>query len=110
MAMFHITYDIVTPESAADGDFASSGYLAPGGWHVDLTAHPDDYDAVGFTLREALRYLSGLENSGRWFSEIDPERDSRNGSEEYRSLHPPRNITPSSYRRLCRALKNRRML
>jgi hypothetical protein len=103
MANFRITYDIITPESAENGDVEDRGYLAPGGMHVDVST-PEDEDAASFTLREALRYLGSLEDCGRWFAEVDPERYYRNGSEEYRSLHPPRNITPASYGRLRRLL------
>ena len=36
---YHITYDIVTPESAEDGDYAESGWVDAHGWDCQA---PDD--------------------------------------------------------------------
>jgi len=66
MAQFHVTYDVITPESAEQGDVAERGFIDSRGWHVEL---PDGVcgepagaikDACGMTLREALNYVSGV--------------------------------------------------
>lgn len=61
---YHVTYDIVTPEAAEDGDYAESGWIDASGWHyqapdgcigqayidwcktqdLDHTIEPDEYD------------------------------------------------------------------
>ena len=61
---YHVTYDIVTPESAEDGDYAESGWIDSRGWHcqapdgcvgqayidwcktqdLDHIIEPDEYD------------------------------------------------------------------
>lgn len=95
-----VTYKIVTPESAEQGDCAERGFVSPGEWH-----HSDRPDSL--TLREALELCNPGENSGRWFSECDGRQDYGDGSEERRDLHPPRKISPASYARVCKLLKIR---
>lgn len=96
MPRFTVTYEIITPESAEDGVAAERG------WHHDS---PEGCD---LSLREAIDLMGCCENSGRWFSEIDARHDYKSGAETFYSLHPPRNITPSSYRRVARLLGIRR--
>lgn len=97
---FTVTYDIVTEESAEYGDAEERGFVLPGGWH-----QPDVNDPhVSMSLREAVNLVGCVENSGSWFTETDERFDYETGGRETRSLHPPRNVTPSSYRRLCRLL------
>lgn len=55
MKAFRVTYDIVTSESAEQGDYAESGFVLPGGWHVDVTTP----DATRMDLRSAVA-LVGL--------------------------------------------------
>ena len=94
--MFRVTYDIVTPESAEQGDTAEAGFVQPGGWHTE--------DSEGMSLRQAISLCGCLEDVGSWFVECDGRMDYRTGAEERRSLHPPRNVTPASYARLKRLL------
>lgn len=95
--LFTVTYDIVTPESAADGCTAESGFISE-----------------GETLRAAVSLLQsgrtsradsgqGVEDFGRWFSYYHG-MEFETGAYETRALHPPRGITASSYRRLARLL------
>ena len=98
--VFHVTYDIVTPESAEHGDYAEAGFVQPGEWHVSA----DKGDESGMTLREAARLCYPQEDAGSWFAEVDGRVDYRTGAEERRSLHPPRNITAASYDRLAKLL------
>lgn len=104
MRGFTVTYDIVTPESAAEGDHAECGRIDPWGYHwpVNGEKQPDDSD---MSLRQALNYVCPQEDAGAWFSEADGRDDYRTGANETRALHPPRNITPASYARLARLLK-----
>jgi hypothetical protein len=89
MPRFNVTFEIVTPESAANGEAEKIGYAAK-----------------DVRLREAFtecgHYL--FEDAGRWFSNPEYGHGTRDyfahGREETRSLHPPENITPSSYQRL----------
>jgi hypothetical protein len=82
---FSVTYEILTHESAAHGDVAESGFILR--------------DA---RLFEALAAIAPNEDSGRWFTESDARQDYRTGACETRALHPPRNITRASYRRLAK--------
>jgi hypothetical protein len=103
MGRFRVTYEIITPESAEHGDCAESGYVEPLGWKFQ----PGNESPEGLTLREATNLVSCVENSGRWFTEIDGRTDYRTANEERRSLHPPANITRASYARLARLLRAR---
>ncbi len=100
MPKFHVTYEVITPESAESGDTAESGYMLPGGWHFSAA----DYDDSGMTLREATKLVYPSVDYGTWFGG-NTETDYRTAAEETRALHPPRNITPASYRRLRRLFK-----
>lgn len=100
-ARFTVTYDIVTSESAEDGDVAEAGFVCPGGWRFGADEDAD----VAVTLRDALRLVGCVEDSGTWFTETDGREDYRTGAVERRALHPPRNITPSSYARIARLLR-----
>jgi hypothetical protein len=109
MDKFLITYDVVTPESAERGDTAEIGFVAPGGHQMSLNG-PAAIEAardnsLKFDLRSAVRMIGCVENAGSWFVEIDGRNNYRDGSNTRYSLHPPSDITSSSYGRLCRLLK-----
>lgn len=36
MKAFSVTYEIVTPESAEQGEYEDLGYVLPGGWHGNV--------------------------------------------------------------------------
>jgi hypothetical protein len=100
---FFVTYEIVTEESAANGEAESMGFVSPGEWHTEDRPEP-------VTLREALRLVYPNEDCGSWFASTSPIEDRAYfelGHHETRSLHPPDGITPSSYRRLKRLLRIR---
>jgi hypothetical protein len=104
---FRVTYEIITPESAEHADVAERGFVEADGFKLDA-------DAVGrgdceMSLREAARLVSAgtMEDSGYWFSEADPRRNYQTAAEEFRSLHPPENITAASYARLRRLMTGR---
>jgi hypothetical protein len=98
--MFTVTYEIVTPDSAEHGEAEEMGYVSPGQWH--------DEEPQPMTLREAIQLCSPTHDCGRWWAETGEDRcDYRTGAVETRSIHPPRNITPSSYARITRMLRCR---
>lgn len=104
-AMFRVTYDIVTPESAENGDTEENGFVLPGDWRDSIeVAMNQPRDAYNVTLREAMRLASPQEDCGMWWAECDGREDYQTGAIETRSIHPPHNITPSSYRRVSRLL------
>lgn len=104
-----ITYEIITPESAEHGDAAERGFVEPR-FNIkvpieEVMANSADWpdESLEWTLQEAEQFLGrgGMEDSGRWFSACDPERDFQTGAETYYSLHPADNTTPASYTRLA---------
>lgn len=98
---FCVTYDVITPESAEDGDSADRGFASPGGWRHD--------DRALMTLREALSVAGGpFEDSGSWWSTIDADTDYRTGEDTFYAIHPPQNVTRASYARVSRLLGARR--
>lgn len=105
MSGFRVTYEIVTPESAEEGDAAERGFIGRQfglKWTIEEALAADDSD-LNMSLREASRHVSAaMEDCGTWFSEIDGRQDYASGAEERRSLHPPANITAASYGRLAR--------
>jgi hypothetical protein len=107
--LFRVTFDTVTPESAEHGDTARNGFLDASG-NEFAQQDFDDFDqwqafaAPQMTLKEAVNLCGSLENSGTWLTECDGSTDYSTGEEVRRSIHPPRNISPASYARLCRAL------
>lgn len=100
-ALFNVTYEIVTPESAAEGDAEERGFIA-----------------CGCRLREALQDLhatrtsqvSGVEcvecdslpcESPRWVT-VTNGMEYLTGAQESRSLHIPDNISSAIARRIAR--------
>jgi hypothetical protein len=74
-----VTYEIVTPESAEEGDAAERGW--------------EDEQGAEYTLSEAIEKLRGLEPSstafhpGVWYSDCDGDTDYRTGEVKYLSYH-----------------------
>ncbi len=107
MPRFSVTYEIVTPESAEHGDAEERGYIMPGEWRYDINDPSLEHEKQDYTmtLREALTLASPDCDCGAWFAESGESRvNYRTGAVEQRSIHPPRNITRSSYNRLARLL------
>jgi hypothetical protein len=94
---FHVSSEIVTPESAGLSDVESQEMLTCGN---------------GVTLREAVKMLGGVGaadeisdwpmRAGSWFTNTEYDIDFRSGARESRSLFPPKTITDSSQLRLAR--------
>ena len=87
---FAVTYEIVTPESAADGDVEEHGYVVE-----------------SCDLAEAMEEVGGVcydSADGRWFANVEYNVDYQTGAYESRSLHMPDNATPASCARVARLL------
>jgi len=96
MPKFHVTYEIVTPESAEVGDAAERGFVAEG---VSLR---EAVDLIGGVAHSADTWPCTLANPPRWFTNEAYNEETR--GVENRSLHLPRNVTPSSAIRVARLL------
>lgn len=101
---WRVTYEVITEESAACGDIAEGGFINAEGWRTEaLVGRPTP--GVDMTLRNALRFVTPQEDVGRWLIEVDGRGHFTDAEGETRhALHPPENITPASYSRLCRLL------
>ena len=99
--MFRVTYDVVTEESASDGDTSESGYYSPGGWKHD--------DPAAWTLREVVSQFgrNGFEDGGSSFYLVDSEANYYTGEDKSYAVHPPDGITAASYARVRRILAGR---
>lgn len=103
-----VTYEIVTPESAEQGDCAEHGFVLPGRFFhlkvpVDEALAMPDSD-LEWDLRDAEQWLgrNGMEDVGRWFVSCDGDIDFATGAETRYALHPSDNTTGASYERLAR--------
>lgn len=96
MKGFKITYEIITHESAEDGEAAERGWIDEEG--VDLTVEPDDLDwmdditnAVDFLMDAGAWEPSSSPGSiglHGWFTADGYNHDLRTGATENRSFHP----------------------
>ena len=107
MPHFHVTYEIVTEESAEHGDTAENGYVHANGGRDSIDIAPLDAEDYAMDLRTALRHCQPQYDCGSWFDQEAQVEDYSTDEHVSYSLHPPRNITPSSYARLRRLLNVR---
>ena len=100
MTTFLLTFETITPESAALGDVAESGVL---------------YE--GISLREAINEMEGAEtveaneyplHSPRWVTGYGTHEDYLSGEVGNISLHFPEHLTPSTRRRIVRLIEAQR--
>jgi hypothetical protein len=103
ISMFHVTYDIVTTESAENGDTAENGFCHANGGRDPLERVKNAAD-YAMDLRSALRICQPQWDSGSWFYQEATVEDYTTDEHVSYSLHPPRNVTPASYARLRRLL------
>lgn len=97
MAKFNVTYEIVTEESAQDGEAEESGFISE---NVSLRDAISDFCG---TRTNRCDGGDGIHDGGRWFT-VNNGMEFETGAYESRSLHPPRNITRSSYKRIARLI------
>ena len=82
------TYQIITEESAEYGDYEEQGFI---------------YEDQEFYLRDLIREIKNggfVQNSGRWLSTIDAEKNYKTGAETYYNLHIKTN--ERNYNRICK--------
>ena len=96
---FNVTFDVVTEESAQDGDTAESGFISQ---DVSLSA------AVADVLDSFSNTVDGrnIETGDRWIS-VQWGMDWQSGDYESRCLHRPANCTNASWSRICRLVEAR---
>jgi len=96
--MFRVTYEVVTEESAEEGDYAESGFYSRGGWKHD--------DPSDWTLHDLVSQFGrySLEDGGRSFYSVDSEPNYLTGEDTSYAVHPPEGITAASYARVRRIL------
>jgi hypothetical protein len=133
-----MTYDTVTPESAAEGDHADHGFTEPGGWRYSIAddrfferekeigrqealaeqvPKPELFD----TVEEAADFIAdyGVEPSGYpgwyaglWYTQVDCEHDRdyfEKGEETRHSFHVDGN-PPEIQRAIYNELKKRKAI
>lgn len=102
MAVFNVTYEIVTQESAEHGDSDESGFIIQGAGLRDALFH------INRTRTAMVGGVEAIETSEsgsdfRWIT-VYNAAEYETGAHESRSLHIPDNVTPSSRRRIARML------
>lgn len=95
--MFNITYEIVTEESAENGEAEETGFEHEG---LSLREAFDVMRWHGHAL-EADSFPISLQSPPRWLS-WEGEQNYRTGAWTYRSLHMPAKLTPSTKLRIAR--------
>lgn len=100
-ARFAVSFEIVTPESAADGEADARGFICEGATlrdaltdlHRTRTAHCDGVTAIECDSSPCDR--------PRWVS-VRNGAEYRTGATESRALHIPETVSRSSARRIAR--------
>ena len=101
--MFNVTYEIVTEESAENGDCEDSGFILQG---ASLR------EAIAAVLETRTSHVSGRDaiepsesgNSFRWLT-IYNGMEYLSGAYESRALHIPEHITDASRGRILRLVR-----
>lgn len=101
-AKFPVTYEIVTPESAKEGEADERGYIEDGASLRDAlkavratrTAMVDGVTAIELDASPCARPRSVMITNGREYE---------TGAQESRTLHIPATVSRSSARRIARA-------
>lgn len=106
MLTFNVTYEILTQESAAEGDADERGFICE---HVRLR---EAFEEVFNTRTSAVGGISAIEPSSssihdmRWIT-VDNGMEYETGAYESRSLHIPENATASTRRRIAHLMGSR---
>ena len=104
MTRFDVTYEIVTQESAEQGDAEERGFISQ---NISLRDAIADVCATrtchvaGVIAIEASSFPS---NDFRWVT-VDNDMEYLTGAYESRSLHIPEHVTPSSRGRILRLVR-----
>lgn len=94
---WNVTYETVTPESAAEGDYADSGFELE---HASFRDAIQEFSTGGYC--EADSCPISLRCPPRWFVRDLGVTDYGTGEQKQISLHIPEHITASSRMRLAR--------
>lgn len=101
MPKFDVTFEIVTPESAEDGDAEERGYVSRS---VTLRQAVGDLHSTRTSAVDGVQSIEANESpvrSPRWITVFNgPEFET--GANESRSLHIPPGVTDSSRLRIAR--------
>jgi hypothetical protein len=104
MPSFNVTFEIVTDESAAEGEAAESGFVAE---NISLREAIENLSAASNSCElasiDADSWPISRDNPPRWIT-YQYGRDWEYGESESRSIHFPRGITASSAIRIARLL------
>lgn len=100
MSGFSITYEVITPESAEDGDIADSGFLVE---DVTFREAMDELRWYRGAYVEADSYATAPHRA-RWFTFYNADEDYSTGAVTNYSLHLPKHITDASRMRIARLL------
>ena len=76
------TFEVVTPKSAEDGDFADTGFTGQG-WSFDFAE-----EAYKFLNGEGVVWVNGAGEAGGWWESASPDVDYRTGAETTYGYHP----------------------
>jgi hypothetical protein len=106
MITIDFTYDVVTPESAEHGDFAESGFIAPGMWkYPDLEEYERNEWAIG-DLAYLIKFAKSLgitcSDGGNFYS-VDPDINFRTGESTTYGMHID-GVTDATVERIARLL------
>lgn len=100
-ATFNVTYDIVTPESAEEGDVEERGFI-----DKDMTLR-DAIDKVMETRTSHVDCRHCIEanesHAPRWIT-VYNGMEYETGANESRSLHIPDHVTDSSRKRIAKLM------
>ena len=118
MPTISYTYDVVTPESAEQGDTADHGFCEPGGWEyslldpateADVDAHPECYwvpvskRSVREGIAAACDWGCVEDNGDGSFYSVDPDVDYSTGESRSHAVHF-NGFTPATLGRISRAI------
>lgn len=102
MPVFAVTYEIITEESARDGDSAAHGYVDQNLSLRDAIRIVNETES-SHCSQECIESSDSRVESARWFT-VYNSMSWIDGECENRSLHIPDSVTPSSRRRIARLL------
>jgi hypothetical protein len=85
-----VTYDVVTPESAEQGDIADAGFENEEG--IDMTPECDEETAIDNAVNYLRQYGPVEPSSSQfhpevWYTQTDADIDYRTGAETRKSFH-----------------------
>ena len=102
MALFNVTYEIITEESAEEGDAEERGFIARQVPLMLAIRMASDTESSSCS-RECVECDEWPVQAPRWIT-VYNGRDCITGSVENRSLHMPGHLTPSTRRRIARLM------